>query len=76
MKTLSDINVVNNTWYRFNGGTNSQMMITYPVELFKCGTLWPGWLANQHPLSMFRGYPIISYYCKVLNYNIMVLKSW
>lgn len=56
MKTLSDINVVNGTWYRFNGGANSQMMITYPVQAFKCGTLWPGWLTSKHPLSIFAAF--------------------
>lgn len=62
MKTLSDINVVNSTWYRFNGGINSQMMVTYPINVFKCGTLWPGWLASKHPIGIFNAYNICNSY--------------
>ena len=53
LQPYSDINLLNNTWYRFNGGIDSQMMVTYPTKVFKCGTLWPGWLAGKHPLSTF-----------------------
>lgn len=57
MMTVSDINLMNGTWYRFNGGVDSQMMVTYPVDVFKCGALWPGWLASKHPLSKFNVLP-------------------
>ena len=50
---LSDIDLMNNTWYRFNGGANSQIIVTHPVDILKCGTLWPGWLASKHPLGKF-----------------------
>ena len=45
---LDDRNKVNNTWYRFNA-INSTMMITYPVGMLKCGTIFSGWLTIDHP---------------------------
>ena len=47
-RILSDMKVLNNTWYRFNA-ENSTMMITYPVAMLHCGTVGPGWLNFNHP---------------------------
>ena len=49
-RILSDQNVVNNTWYRFNA-VISKMIITNPIEMLQCGTISPGWLTVSHPQS-------------------------
>ena len=39
-----------NRWYRFNGGKNSQVIQTSCLEEhLKCGTLSPGWMKGEHP---------------------------
>ena len=39
-----------NVWYRFNGGNNSQVIHTKCVtEYGKCGTFSPGWMKGEHP---------------------------
>ena len=50
-RILSDIDMVDNKWYRFDG-PNSQFMVTYPVDMLQCGTVSPGWLATSHPPCM------------------------
>lgn len=43
-----------NSWYRFDGGKNSQVIQTTCIEgLPKCGTLGPGWMRGQHPASNY-----------------------
>ena len=50
---LSDMKLMNNAWHRFNGGVHSQMIVSHPVDILKCGTIRPGWLASKHPRSKF-----------------------
>ncbi|RDD43574.1 Neurogenic locus notch-like protein 1, partial [Trichoplax sp. H2] len=41
---------LNNSWYRFNGGQDSQAILTKCVETYgKCGSLSPGWMRGKHP---------------------------
>ena len=41
---------LDNRWYRFNGGNNSQIIQTTCIKAYsKCGTLSPGWMNGRHP---------------------------
>ncbi|RDD39908.1 Neurogenic locus notch-like protein 1 [Trichoplax sp. H2] len=44
-----DQSFLNGSWYRFNGGPKSQMMLTSRVSMVNCGTVSPGWLVDNHP---------------------------
>ncbi|RDD36850.1 Oncoprotein-induced transcript 3 protein [Trichoplax sp. H2] len=45
-----DTNVNPELWYRFNGGRNSQMMLTKCVERYMvCGAFSVGWMKGNHP---------------------------
>ena len=42
--------ILQNRWYRFNGGKHSQAIQTKCIERHrKCGALSPGWMKGRHP---------------------------
>ena len=53
-----DRSIMNNSWYRFNGSVNDQMMPVGRVSMIRCGTVSPGWLVNAHPTGK---YLLVSY---------------
>ena len=44
-----DHSYLNNSWYRFTGNHDSQMLRVGRVSMLKCGTVSPGWLTREHP---------------------------
>ena len=35
-------------WYRFSGAAGNQMVESC-VDMYRCGTIYPGWLDGSHP---------------------------
>lgn len=45
-----DTDIKASKWYRFNGGSQSQMMLTKCVKRYMvCGGFSPGWMKGHHP---------------------------
>ena len=54
---LQSDNSLDNRWYRFNGGKNSQVLQTTCMEVYgKCSTLSPGWMKGEHPTGSIHVY--------------------
>ena len=62
---LCDRNQFNHSWYRFNGGYNSQMMRAGKVSMIKCGTISPGWLVGHHPAGKNKHIKLLEIYPKL-----------